>query len=273
MKKIDAREVRNKVRQRNTTTFKLLCANKSFQKDLATLRLEAGKGWDRVFPITSFPATEESFMKSDLVSEKNKILLEKYSLPKNFNRVLYSYFAYGEILESEIPDCNYGFAFKPHPLKVSAKVRTWEVHLVTYTQLDKEELELAFRELLRYQKKAFPESKNFSISKITPSSINELLRIEELAKIRERAKYTYDSLYLDVLSKEVEAGKLTETKYLSIKKKYLKGHQDATFISDAYTSKDISEKLYEAGYNKSSNTVRQALIRLKKEQKSRFPNS
>ncbi|KKU79889.1 MAG: hypothetical protein UY04_C0001G0039 [Parcubacteria group bacterium GW2011_GWA2_47_7] len=265
MNKARARQIKSKVRGRNWATFKLLCEYQPFQQDIGDIRLEVRRVCKLTLPLGEDATLEEGISVDELVHPKIITLLEKYRLPKNFTKVLFSYLVYGQEIEEEIPDSNYSFSFKPNPLQQGSTERTWEVHLVTFAQLDKNELQLAFEELKLWQKEAFPESENFQISKKTVENILVDQEIKKLADSRKRAKRTGNDYYLTKLEPT-----LSPSAFRLAKKKYLKEHPE--LVEESFTSAEVAGTLEGRNLKKSSSpeAVRKSLERRAKEMEKRF---
>lgn len=249
--------LRNRAFKKNLDTFKLLVTYDEFQKVVEQARKELNK---------NLGSPDFGGVLSDL----NMAILKTFNLPFHFGLALSSYLQSGEIDQKFIPDRNYFFQYRPSPLKLSMDLRplerVWEVHLITYSQLTENELELAFKSLKREQKKSFPNTKLFKRTK-SHKNIDQELEIERRGLKRRPAKIIeeYTSDYSAMQKQRLDRGQISKKEFKKILKNNPHGVRKTR--DRGYAAKGIAKDLK---LTIKPNTVRHIIKRLKKERQDRF---
>ncbi len=253
--------IRTRVFQKNLETLKLLISYPPFQEaikpirdkwNIAQAKMEKGEDADLVF-----------------FAESSWSIMEQFQLPFHFWTLLSIYIKYNEVDEKYIPDRSYMFKYTPKlkaDKNLSPLERVWEIHLVTYSKLTKEEMTLAIKDLEREQKRCFPNTKLFQQTKPRKDIENEL-EIERLGTKRRPTRIVEEpeSYYMNVLrqrsQKEFdEAKKSRKLHKVKIKTKKQKGYSSKGIV------KDLKLKVR-------PNTASKIIQRLKKERRDRFMRS
>ncbi len=267
MKDSRKEKIQQDVFERNLETFKLLISDKRFQKSVKEWRERIG------IEIGNKKQDSEEYWE-ELFLNDNKALdtfseniLVEFNLPKTFENAVAAHVLTGGINETiDIPYSNYNFYFKEQWLgdsyPTTKHVRYWDVGLITYNRMSKDEFSFAIEELREWQNVIFPDTDSFKVSKL--KNIEEKLLIEQLCIKRTRERKVINSYYVDLLEKQLGSGKISQEVYDESVRKNIKEKPDIIEIKGGYTTENIKEELADMNIDKTTDAIKKIISRLKK---------